>query len=133
MIPTPTPNPYRYSNEGYGNYFGGSNSNAISNNSNPFRGVFLNGNGQFNLGNIGGLAGIGFGLADTLMQWKNLKQQGDQFNKQFNFNKQAYQKNLDNQTKSYNLGLEDRAANRNMYTNGAYDQQGYIDRNRLYS
>lgn len=82
----------------------------------------------FNLSSLSDIASIigGFGMLWNGMQANKLAKDA------LGFQKQAYQKNLANQTSSYNLSLEDRAMARYAQNNRSADEaQAFIDQHKL--
>lgn len=80
----------------------------------------------------GGIASMALGAVQTLGSLWNSFQQNKMAKESFEFQKEAYATNLENQEKSYNTALEDRITAR-YRTEGKSRQQAnnYIDRNSL--
>lgn len=86
-------------------------------------GIF--GSGSFNLDNMLGLLGTGFGIYNAFQANKLAK-------KQFNFTKDITNTNLNNQMQSYNTALEDRIRARTaMEGRDASEADAYLDQHRL--
>lgn len=94
-------------------------------------GLLRDSNGNWNFDNIGASIDIGAKLGNLLMNWQGFRQGQNQFNKQYNLQKQVWQKNLENQSKAYNLNLDSTARVRNAMESGGFNQQRFIDQNRL--
>lgn len=91
-------------------------------------GLLRDANGNLNLGNMETLTGIVGTLGTLYGAW----QQHKLAKESFNFQKEAYEKNMANQTKSYNTALEDRIRSRNSFT-GADDSKSddYLKKHSL--
>lgn len=74
---------------------------------------------------------IGVGAAKVLGNLWNSYQSQKLAKESLNFQKDAYNKNLSNQTQSYNTALEDRVRARYATEGRSGEAQGYIDKNRL--
>lgn len=92
-------------------------------------GVSGSGPGAVNLGwNVGtGQLALG-GIQAGFNIWNSMQAQ-DLAKKTFAFNKDIANTNLNNSIRSYNTALEDRAASREAYTSGRFDDS-YVERNR---
>jgi hypothetical protein len=81
-----------------------------------------------------GPAQFGLSAIQTLGSLWNSFQQNKMAKQSFNFQKEAYQTNLENQTQSYNTELEDRINARYATegrANAAADAASYVEKNRL--
>lgn len=92
---------------------------------NWFTNTFGNGQGGLNIGNITGMLGSVGGIVGAIKQYGLMKDS-------LNFQKEAFRTNLDNQTKSYNTALTDRAGSRAAaYGKGQDYVDDYVNKNRL--
>lgn len=90
--------------------------------------MFWNQDGTFDWGAAGTAVKALGGLGSLYLGF----QQNKQAKEALNFQKQAYETNLANQIKSYNMALEDRAyARAAQYGQSAEDTKSYIDRWKL--
>jgi hypothetical protein len=72
---------------------------------------------------------LGIGGVQAGMNIWNSMQAQDLAKKTFAFNRDIANTNLNNSIRSYNTALEDRAASREAYTSGRFDDS-YVERNR---
>lgn len=87
--------------------------------------TLFNKNGGLNVGNIASLLGSIGSIYGAMKSYGLAKDS-------LNFSKEAFRTNLENQTKSYNTALEDRARSRYAQEGGSQsDADEYIRRNRL--
>lgn len=92
---------------------------------NWFTNTFGNGRGGFDIRNIASLLGSIGSIYGAMKSYGLAKDS-------LNFSKEAFRTNLENQTKSYNTALEDRARSRYAQEGGSQsDADEYIRRNRL--
>lgn len=87
--------------------------------------TLFNENGGLNVGNIASLLGSIGSIYGAMKSYGLAKDS-------LNFSKEAFRTNLENQTKSYNTALEDRARSRYAQEGGSQsDADEYVRRNRL--
>lgn len=90
--------------------------------------MFWNQDGSFDFGAVGSITEAIGGLGQLYLGFEANKTAKDSLN----FQKQAYQSNLQNQTKSYNLALEDRVRARTVQKNGSQaEADQYINKHKL--
>lgn len=90
--------------------------------------MFYNTDGSFDWGAVGSVAQALGGLGQLYLGFQANKTAKDALN----FEKQAYQTNLQNQKKSYNMSLEDRAYARASQTNSTRESANdYIKKHKL--
>ena len=87
--------------------------------------------GNFGTGSFGGNLQLGLGAIQTLGSLWNSFEQNKLAKKAFKFQKQAFETNTRNQTKSYNTALEDRIRARYNTENRSSEADEYINRNKL--
>lgn len=83
--------------------------------------------GNLNLSNMETLTGIVGTLGTLYGAW----QQHKLAKESFNFQKEAYEKNMANQTKTYNTALEDRIRARNSFTGREDETDAYLKKHSL--